>query len=306
MYNVVDAVVDPAEINGVGGYAAPQIWLPLRIHVSHRALKPHEGYEFIAVSGQLLADGKPFGRSLPVPMGFTIQPRFSELKNQYHGLEFAMDNERIAALDKLRAGGDLRLRLEVQLEVLQLHALNPTPPGQPLVETIWGHVMRHRLQANTDLVVPRDAWISRVLPGVGFGVIHLIELPALSIDQNAVHAHAFEALRQAQALHREGRYADAVGKCRVALEEFFESSEVKGKDDITRRVPKLKASWETKLGRATYDWLNASLAALKAGTNKPHHLASATYSQFDSQMLQMITTAVVSYATRHESPAAVK
>ena len=53
------------------------------------------------------------------------------------------------------------------------------------------------------------------------------------------------------------------------------------------------------MGKATYAWLNQTLAALKAGSNKPHHLASATYSQFDSQMIIMVTTAVVSYAAKH-------
>lgn len=300
-YNVVDATVDPAEINGVGGYAAPQIWIPFRIHVSHGALKAHQGFEFITLSGQLSANSNPIARAMPVSLSFTIQPRFKELKNQYHCLEFPMDNAGIAALEKLRNGGDLSLRVDARIEVMQLRALNLNTPG-PLAETVWGQVVRHQLHANIDLVVPRDVWIKRVLRGVGFGIIHLIEMPAISIEQDNTCAHAFEALRQANLLHKEGRYGDAVGKCRTALEEFFEYPEVTGPDKITRRVPKLKSSWETKLGRATYEWLNSSLAALKAGTNKPHHLASATYSQFDSQMMQMIATAVVAYAARHDPP----
>ena len=87
-YNVVHAraTVDPAEINGVGGWASPQIWIPFRIHVSHGALKAHEGFEFIALSGQLSADGKPVARSNVAPLSFTIQHRFKELKNQHYYL----------------------------------------------------------------------------------------------------------------------------------------------------------------------------------------------------------------------------
>jgi hypothetical protein len=298
MYNVVEADINPDEINGVGGYSSPQIWLPIRIHVSHRAIKSHEGFEFISLAGQIHLEGRPFARSSPVPVGFTIQPRFSELKSQYHCLEFPVDHSRVAALEKVRAGGDLKLRLDAALEVVQLHALNQSSPGQ-VVDTVWGQVQRHRLHLNADLVIPRAAWIERVLPNIGFGVVHLVELPAVSIEGNSYLTHAFEALRQAQELHRSGHYPESVGKCRVALEEFFEYPAVTDGAGITRNVPILKSSWETRLGKATYDWLNQSLAALKAGTNKPHHLASATYNQFDSLMIQMVTTAVVSYAAKH-------
>lgn len=300
MYNVVQADIKIAEINGVGGSASPQLWLPLVIHVSHGAIKPHEGFEFIAMEGELRLNGLPFVRSSRTPVGFVLQPRFSTLKNQRHTLEFPLDAARVAALESARAGGDLTLRLEVNLEVQQLHALNTPPPGQ-LVETVWGQTGRHRLNLGVEIIVPRSVWIERVLPRVGYGEVHLIELPAVSVESTEVMTHAFEALRQAQELHKAGLYSEAVGKCRVALEEFFEYPAVTT-GGITRNVPTLKSSWETRLGKATFDWLNQTLSALKAGTNKPHHLASATYSQFDSQMLQMVTTAVVSYAARHLSP----
>ncbi len=299
MYNVVEAEIVVAEINGVGGYPAPQLWVPIRISVSHGAMKPHDGYEFIALGGRLSAAGNPLSRAIPCAVGFTIQPRFSELKNQLHNLEFPLDAVRIAALERLRNGGDLKVRLEAQLEVMQLRALNLGPPGQPMLETAWAPVQRHRLWFTTDVTIPQTVWIQRVLPNVGYGVVHLIEIPAISAVAHEALRDAFEALRQAQELHKTGLYPEAVGKCRVALENFFDYPEVKDTRGVTRRVPTLKASWETRLGKATYDWLNQTLSALKSGTNKPHHLASATYSQFDSQMIQMVTTAVVAYAAKH-------
>lgn len=299
MYSVAEAEIVVAEINGAGGYAAPQLWVPLRISVSHGAMKPHDGYEFIAVSGRLLTGGQLVARASPNPVGFTIQPRFNELKNQLHHLEFALDASRLAALERQRAGGDLKVRLEAELEVMQLRALNLNPQNQSMLEAVWGQVQRHRLRFGVDLSVPKSVWIERVLPQVGHGVIHLIELPAIPVSAGEGMKHGFEALRQAVELHKTGHYPEAVGKCRVALEEFFEYPEVKDDAGVTRRVPTLKSSWETRLGKATFTWLSQTLAALKAGSNKPHHLASATYSQFDSQMLIMVTMAVVSYAAKH-------
>lgn len=299
MYSVAEAEIVVAEINGAGGYAAPQVWVPLRISVSHGAMKLHDGYEFIAVSGRLMVGGQLVARALPNPVGFTIHPRFNELKNQHHHLEFALDSARLAALERLRAGGDLKVRLEAELEVMQLRALNLNPQNQPMLETVWGQVQRHRLRLGVDVSIPKSVWIERVLPQVGYGLVHLIELPAIPVSAGEAMKHGFEALRQAGELHKTGHHSEAVGKCRAALEEFFEYPEVEDDAGVTRRVPTLKTSWETRLGKATYTWLNQTLAALKAGTNKPHHLASATYSQFDSQMIIMVTTAVVSYAARH-------
>lgn len=297
MYSVAQADIKVTEINGAGGSASPQLWLPVTIHVSHGAMKPHEGFEFIAMDGELRLNGLPFVRSSRRPVGFVLQPRFNTLKNQLYTLEFPLNAVGVAALEKARAGGNLKLRLEVNLEVLQLHALN-VPTSEPLVETVWGQAGRHRLNLGIDIEIPRSVWIERVLPRIGFGEIYLIELPAVAVENNPVLSHAFEALRQAQELHKAGLFSEAVGKCRVALEEFFEYPAVTT-GGITRNVPTLKSSWETRIGKASFDWLNHTLSALKAGTNKPHHLASATYSQFDSQMIQMVTTAVVSYAAKH-------
>ncbi len=293
-YNVVDVDIDVNEINGVGGVAAPQVWLPMRLNVSHGALAAHDGFEFIALSGRLFLDGHYFVRSLPTPVGFTIQPGFPTLKNQLHYLEFALDAAKVEALEKVRNGGDLRVRLEASLDVMQLRALRPGTAGH---NPVWAQVQRYRLQLSTDLAIPRSTWIERVLPRVGYGTVHLFELPAITPEQDGKLAHAFEALKKAQEFHRTGHYAQAVGMCRVALEEFFEPKPVT-EGGVTRQVPVLKSSWETKLGKATYEWLNTSLSALKSGTNKPHHLASVTYSQFDSHMLQMITLVIVSYAAK--------
>ena len=98
MYSVAEAEIVVAEINGAGGYAAPQVWVPLRISVSHGAMKPHDGYEFIAVSGRLMVGEQLVARALPNPVGFTIHPRFNELKNQHHYLEFALDSARLVRL----------------------------------------------------------------------------------------------------------------------------------------------------------------------------------------------------------------
>lgn len=64
------------------------------------------------------------------------------------------------------------------------------------------------------------------------------------------------------------------------------------------KVPMLKAEWQTRLGKATYEWLNGSFAAMKQATNKPHHLSSSNFDQMETQMLIIATTALVAYAIK--------
>jgi hypothetical protein len=108
---------------------------------------------------------------------------------------------------------------------------------------------------------------------------------------------AFEALQHAYKLEGQGLYQEAVGQCRFALEPFFEPIEkhdAKGE----KKIQQLKSSWEKRLGKATYDWLNASLSAVKGPMNEAHHVSSTAFGQLEAQMLLAVTTALIAYAVK--------
>jgi hypothetical protein len=120
-------------------------------------------------------------------------------------------------------------------------------------------VNRLDVHVGQEITIPRSAWVARVLPQIGYGTVHLLELPAIPMTAVEHYKEAYQALVRAQEHHRQGLYDEAAASCRVALERFFDYPEVTGADQLTRKVPTLKKSWETKLGKATYDWLNSSL-----------------------------------------------
>lgn len=297
-YSIAEAEIIGTEMIGVGGIIAPQLWLPLRITLSHGAMKPGDGLDVVSLTGKLFANNGPLSNSTQVNIGIILFRGHDAFRDQIHNLEFPLDSCRIAALEKLRSGGDLKLRLDAVLSINKLHALNQRPPDQPLAEIVWGYVGPYKLYLQTELTISRDAWISRVLPNVGHGVIHVIELPAVPLEACASLDHAFKALQQAQELHKIGLYDEAVGKCRVALDKFFEYEERTSDGGKTNRVPVLIKSWETRVGKATYDWLNSTLGALKRAANPPHHSPQQHFSQFESQMIVAITAAMVTYAVR--------
>jgi len=298
MYSLAQAEIAEAEVNGVGGNVAPSMCLPVRLDVSHGALAVREGVEIVSLSGRLFTIRGLLSTASPVEIGVIIQKHFPELKDQIFNLEFPLDAARIAELERIRAGGGMKLRLDAELIANKLHGLNGPGRDQPAAEIVWGYVHRHRLTLQAELTIPKDVWISRVLPGVGYGLVHVVEFPAFPMESCQTFEHSFKALKQAEERHKLGFYDDAVGKCRTALEPFFDPEAVDPTHPQSRTTPVLKKGWETKLGKATYDWLNGTFGAIKDASNRPHHSPNAHYSQFDSQMILAITTAVVAYAAR--------
>jgi len=297
-YSIAQAEIPETEIIGVGGYVAPQLSVPIHLSVSHGAMKSREGIEIVSLNGKLSTANGQLSSSASVDIRFIIPQGYTGFVDRLHYLEFPLDYVRLSALERLRAGGEAKLRLDAVLNVNKLVALNERPANQPMAEIIWGYVQPHHLHLQAELVIPRDGWISRVLPQVGYGVVHVIEFPATPLEACAFMDHAFKALRQAQEMHRIGLYDEAVAKCRIALEKFFDYEDKSGPDGKTRSVPVLARSWETKLGESTYAWLSGSLSAVKEAANRTHHSPNAHYSQLDSQMLLAITAAIVFYAAR--------
>jgi hypothetical protein len=303
LYNVADASIEETNVQGRGGAVAPLLAIPLRLHIWHSALEPREGAQFLSLHGKLWTEGTQFSLSQPELINFTLQRRYNQLKDRLVYLEFPLDAARIEHIERQRNGGEVKFRLEAFFLVNRLLALNPIEDELKVTQAVWAIVETQQLQLQTDVVIPRDAWISRVLPHIGHGVVHVLEFPAAPLEACAELDHSFQALKQAQALHKTGLYDDAVGKCRVALDQFFELEEKTGvsKDGtqpLLRQVPRLKKVWETELGAATYTWLGGALGAIKGAANRAHHSPSAHYSQADSQMIIAITTALVAYAAR--------
>jgi hypothetical protein len=179
------------------------------------------------------------------PMQFRASAEHLHLKNNTVHLEIPLDRERIAALERDRRGDDLQLRLDCELLADELVELAKTQAPYPA--PVWGIREHHSMHSQIPLVIPRDVWVKRVLPGVGFGVVRVIELPAVTVEACNALKHSYDALRQAQEWHLIRLYDDAVGKCRVALDPFFELTEKIDEKGGKSRAPTLKKVGEGEI-----------------------------------------------------------
>ena len=271
--------------------------LTLRLDGRVASFKPQEAIRFLRMRGTLTLPTAEEIVSRDAAVNLFVSPAHASADHPVY-LEFPLDTGRITLLEKLRNGGDLKLRLKLRLDTEQLHAVAEIP-SQYLKTFAWAHVQQYEQTIDEEITFPQSSWVSRVLPQVGYGKIHLIELPAVPIAETETVGHAFAALKKAQDHHRNGDYDDAVGKCRMALEQFFQTVEVKDDEEKPKRIPKIKPAWEIRLGAATAKWLDDSLIGIKDVANKTMHSPSRHVDQFESQMIQAIVTTLISYAARH-------
>jgi hypothetical protein len=301
-FNAVEFTIDENQIIGTGRSELPMLAFPLTFHVTYPFKEVGFGLELRELRCRVSPnDGAYLVWTMPIPIQkVLVTGEFRELKQHQIYVEIHLDRIRLATLERERKGGDLRLRLDFELLADELVEVSRSPGGFP--SPVWGIRDHHRLEAKAHVVVPRTIWVENVLPQTGYGKILILELPAVPIEKCAGHKAACDALLQAQALYKQGFYHDAVGKCRLALDPFFETVEKTLPEGEKRRVPVLKSSWEARLGAATYTWLNAAFLALKKPMNEPHHPSNfPQFDQLDAQMLLAVTTAVVAYAVQVEA-----
>lgn len=80
--------------------------------------------------------------------------------------------------------------------------------------------------------------------------------------------------------------------------EPSQQPKAKQSDGSVKEVLMLPSSWETKLGKSTYEWLSSQLVGVKGATNVPHHSPNPHYDQLESLLIQQVTIALIAYAAR--------
>lgn len=288
----VEAQIDGSKFQSAGGADYPRLIVPLHVIVNGIELKHrNEVYsaQFGAIQGELLFNGQKISDALPRQLN-RLAYEFDQ--DEYVYLEFLLDARRLEWIERQRQGSlHGSVRVSISSSVLgQAHGRDDEyKPPFAFRDTV-------SYQGDVPFTVPDTQWRDQVFLGLGYGKIIAIELPAIPIESFQGLDHSFKAMSQAQKFFQMGHYDEAVGKCRIALEKFFEVIEVDNSDGTKKKIPILKQSWETRLGQATYIWLNESLVAIKAASNSPHHSPNEHFDRLGAQMLIMVTTALISYA----------
>jgi len=283
-------------INSMGGSVYPRFRAQLQLKLTEESGRNAESIQAISLgsmtsewflANEKIGDGIPF---LVNHEALTYRPYSDTI---HLDVDIPPDTKRIEAIERFRAGKSLTscLRFKISAMAFGQSGNNPTSNAYELRST-------SSINGQITFTIPDTQWREKVLPELGYGKVIAIELPAVPIESVKSLEHSYKALEQAQKQFQLGHYDDAVGKCRVALDRFFEQVD-KG-DGSGKKIPKLKRSWETRLGESTYRWLDESLSAIKDAANKPHHSPNNHFDRLAAQMLMMVSTALISYAASYE------
>jgi len=304
--NFVELDIDPSRLAGSGNADYPQLFWQMQMPLD-TPKTPQTDYAFRTANAQLYfatGPGQKIADARPLSLNRVIPGHLNHSITEHLNFEFPLATRRIAAIERVRQGGSLQFNLHVQVVVDEIGFVPAHEPSKrPL---IWGLKAAHQMSMQERFDVPQSHWVERVLPNIGFGIVHVVEFPAASVESCAALEHSFKALKQAEEQHRLGFYDKAAGKCRVALDKFFDYVPVDPTHPASKKIPVFKKSWESKLGPPTYEWLKATLGTIKDASNPPHHSPNAHFSQFDSQMIIAVTTAVVAYIARTVPPEDLK
>ncbi|MGA7750283.1 MAG: hypothetical protein WCA63_09060 [Gallionella sp.] len=296
----VEAIIKPENVSGQGAGVLPRLNFQVKLdirgeHGWHR--QQHvQAWSFGNLSGEFLVGQEKVADIRSYSINRNKYGGQEYPTEEYLNIEIPLDVRRIEWLELKRAGKSFEAKLRINLQ-LQIFGSNPHTENFP-----FGLLDVLTIQGDIPFIVPDTHWRERVLPGLGYGKVMIVELPAVSLETCKALEHSYRALEKAQKQFALGQYDDTVGSCRVALDQFFEPVD-KG-DGSGKTIPKLKKSWESRLGEATYQWLDSSLGAIKTEANKPHHSPNNHFDRFEAQMLMMITTALISYAATQIEEAA--
>lgn len=152
------------------------------------------------------------------------------------------------------------------------------------------------------VIIPRSDWVDKVLPGLGYGKIYLVEVPVPQRAIGEIIANTLKEFQQAQQQMLLGDYNKVLGHLRNTLEVLSDAVEYKG----TPRDGKTNPSFADKI-----DYLLTVLPGAPTGfrrenlarmckdlygfTSPPEHPSPPHFTRDDAELTMLSTIAVLSY-----------
>jgi hypothetical protein len=148
------------------------------------------------------------------------------------------------------------------------------------------------------VTLPRSVWVDKVLPGLGYGKIYLVEVPTPEKSIGGTIIKAVEEFQLAQQHMLQGDYNKVLNHCRNALERLSNARKYEGSKENPSFADKIDSLLSVLPGVPTGargDNLRRILKDLYGLTSMPEHPSPPHFTRDDAEMTIQITTAVLSY-----------
>lgn len=283
-----DISVEVDRIRGEGGPEYPRLVIPLEFILrSAEEEGKIRAYSLLWLKSDLYIDNIKIGKGFSGPIVEYSWPHGSSCQI---AIEIPLDSYRLEKIEERRRD-DIQFRLSGSALIAEHPSVTRAGSNEK---------QEHRRDVESfakghfeiTFSIPLSHWVGKVLPGLGYGKVKLIEIPTLEKIEPDTLKDAQEELVQAQDYFTRGDYDKAVGHCRSALEPL--------KDLLPEMKPLLTNSeneWINEVGQATYEWIDRTWKKTRDISSKAHHLPSiGHFSRFEAHTILMVTTALLSYS----------
>lgn len=298
------ATISPEHISGQGGPAFPYLSVPVGITLQSAELQntigagiyiptendPIQDYTLHQIYGTLIFN---LGGSSSGQINFHSFPLSFFSRNGTEGqivLNIPLTVYQLQQIEGQRTG-DLSLKFDFTFEFAKHCPIPRKQPSSPI----------ERFETNffsMTVNVPRSTWIDNVLPGLGYGKIHLVEVPTPDKAIGDTIAKAVEDFQHAQEQMLLGRYDHVLGYCRDALERLSNARKYEGEKDHPSFADKIDYLLSVLPGTPTgtrRTHLARLLKDLHGLTSMPEHPSPPHFTRDDAEMAMLNTLAVLSY-----------
>jgi len=207
-------------------------------------------------------------------------------------IEIPIDLVSVSRIEEARTG-DLVSTLKLRT-VMAIHAVAPN-------HGVQGFAMGE--SNGGGFAIPKSLWIERILPGLGYGRLELLEVrlsPAIPTDHGL--PKAVTELRQARDYLLAGDWDQSISRCRIALETIPDSRplQLPGKPKFSLRVDTFVSDHiGNRLGSEQAKLLADQMKSLWAVCSAPVHPSPArTFTRADAEFIIRNTMAVIEYVGR--------
>lgn len=276
------------EVIGHGGSNGPTLLLPIKLDFSRLGNNRNPApvrIEIICLKGSLYATEQRV--KLPENTNLLSHSILNEssFRTQF---QFLLTNEIVNKIEKHR-NGDLNFTLELSFQA-SIYKELPGTATQSLSNLYVSGIENG--SGTIQFQISQSHWIKKVLPGLGYGAIRLIEMPGQNEILGEDYKKTLDELEAAKIYFVNGDYDKAVAHCRVAIEPFK-----KRLQDLKEHINSgSEFDWIKSISTYTAEWLDQLLKASYGLTSKTHHPPSlGHFSRKEAESILMITTGIVYY-----------
>ena len=153
---------------------------------------------------------------------------------------------------------------------------------------------------NIDLSIPHSHWVDKILPGLGYGKVKLIEVPIPEKIVPDTFQKALTELQEAQRYFVEGDYDKVVAHCRSAVQLIPESLKINlsgiENPSFNDKMKRFLDEFSSFLNDSKRDALETIIRAIWRLSSVSHHPSPSGYfNRADAEAISHVTTTLIAY-----------